>query len=201
MADLEMADDNNDNDTTTIGSEILTIAEAAKRLGKSERTIFRLVQVGTLQGVKVDGKTCIQMAGYNRVVPIPAKSAKDKDYTSKPVSQANDMTQQRNDTPSDNSNIAQNSNDTVSEKLVDALKETIHILQEQILNRDQEIQRLWERIPPTLPAPESYNQQRGGAVEPVNNTPTPSASNDIWAYIVAGVLIVITALVIYALRP
>ena len=192
MGKLETSDTGNDNviaDEVKTGSDIISIEEAAKRLGKSERTIWRMIQVGTLQGVKLYGKTCVQMSGQQPVVVLPAKPAKS-------VSQPNDMAQNNNDTPSDNSNMSQTVNDRVSEPLVDALKETISILQAQIVNRDQEIQRLWERIPPTLPAPDSYNQpQQGGGQAPIE-----PQSNDIWAYIVAGALLVIAALVVYVTR-
>ncbi|MHB1455305.1 MAG: helix-turn-helix transcriptional regulator [Armatimonadota bacterium] len=183
MANIETSDNDSNNDTATTGSDIISIEEAAKRLGKSERTIWRMIQVGTLQGVKLYGKTCVQMSGHQPVVVVPAKA----------VSQPNDKAQINNDTLTHNSNMTQTVNDRVSEPLVDALKETISILQAQIVNRDQEIQRLWERIPPTLPAPDSYNQmQQGGGQAPVTQ------SNDIWAYIAAAVLIVIAALYVFA---
>lgn len=52
------------NDRTGAGqSDLATIAEAAARLGKSERTIRRMVKAGKLNTVDIGGQTCIQMEG------------------------------------------------------------------------------------------------------------------------------------------
>lgn len=44
-------------------SDLVTVAEAAGRLGKSERTIRRLISSGKLNTVEIGGKTCVQLAG------------------------------------------------------------------------------------------------------------------------------------------
>jgi excisionase family DNA binding protein len=46
-------------------SDIVTIPEAAVRLGKSERTIRRMLSAGKLNAVEIGGKACVQLAGID----------------------------------------------------------------------------------------------------------------------------------------
>lgn len=54
------------NDQAGAGqSDLATISEAAARLGKSERTIRRMIKAGKLNTVDIGGQTCIQMGGIS----------------------------------------------------------------------------------------------------------------------------------------
>lgn len=44
-------------------SDIVSLSEAAARMGKSERTIRRYVDSGKLSAIEINGRTCIQLAG------------------------------------------------------------------------------------------------------------------------------------------
>lgn len=55
-------------------SDIATIAEAAIRLGKSERTIRRMISSGKLSTVEIGGKMCVQLAGSDKVSDMSGAS-------------------------------------------------------------------------------------------------------------------------------
>ena len=55
-------------------SDIVTIAEAAVRLGKSERTIRRMISAGRLNSVEIGGKTCVQLAGMGKACDMSGES-------------------------------------------------------------------------------------------------------------------------------
>jgi excisionase family DNA binding protein len=46
-------------------SDLLTIPQAAARLGKSERTIRRMIQSGKLGAIEISGRLCVQLAGID----------------------------------------------------------------------------------------------------------------------------------------
>jgi len=55
-------------------SDLLTIAEAAARLGKSERTIRRMVASGKLNTIDINGRVCVQFAGTDTHGQMTGKS-------------------------------------------------------------------------------------------------------------------------------
>ena len=51
------------DDRTNAGQPgLVTIPEASARLGKSERTIRRMIRSGKLNAVEIGGKSCVQLA-------------------------------------------------------------------------------------------------------------------------------------------
>jgi len=53
---------NETQEVTTNQSRIVTIADAARELGKSERTIRRYIHEGKLNQVDINGSTCVQLS-------------------------------------------------------------------------------------------------------------------------------------------
>lgn len=55
-------------------SRLVSIPDAAVALGKSERTIRRLIQRGKLHTVEINGKTCVQLASVPVVSDVSVRA-------------------------------------------------------------------------------------------------------------------------------
>lgn len=182
------------SDTSTVvnkGSDIVTIPEAAVRLGKCERTIRRLIKSGELHTIKSYGKTLVQLASH---VPGETITVPEVGQVSNTVPNVQNVKQLDVQTVSD----VQSNDGQTDSPLVEALRETINEQKKDIVWLRGEItavRQTLESVTKMLPAPDSYNQQQQGGGQV-----SMATSNDIWAYIVAGILIVAAALVIYATR-
>ena len=62
-------------------SDIVTVAEAAIRLGKSDRTIRRMIAAGKLATVTIGGALCVQLAGLDTPDKVTGASVHVADKT------------------------------------------------------------------------------------------------------------------------
>lgn len=105
-------------------SDIVTLTDAAARLGKSERTIRRMIASGKLPTVTIGGRTCVQLGGADTP---PASDNTPVTATANTVTDGGTLSELR-------------------DRLEDSLRDRIRHL-------EAENERLWSLVHAALPAP------------------------------------------------
>lgn len=162
-----MTDTQTDNDATP---RLLSIQDAAQRLGVSERTIWRRVRAGTLNAVEIGGRTCIQLAD------IPTR-----DTATKPTGAAVSATDTPSDMPSDSATIGLSSFLALQEQVSAPYRE-------QIRRLEAENGRLWQEVTAKQQTIDSLTRMLPAPQAAPERNPPGTRRGSWWGWLIIGLL-------------